>query len=69
MPEGFAVVSPAGGDSPIMTWTRGGLTSMTGNDVKSGTIISRYDLEVAVDVAKGKEWQIGIINDTALGGL
>jgi len=69
MPEGFAIVAPAGGDSPIMTWVRGGLTSMTGNDVKSGKIISRYDLECAVDVAKGKEWQIGIINDTALGGL
>lgn len=69
MPEGLGIVAPAGGDSPIMTWTRGGLTSMTGNDVKSGKVISRYDLEVAADVAKGKEWQIGVLYDTNLGGL
>lgn len=68
-PDGLGIVAPAGGESPIMTWVQGGLTSMTGNDVKSGTVISRYDLSVAADVAKGKEWQIGVIYDTTLGGL
>lgn len=69
IPEGLGLVTPAGGDSPIMTWTRGGLTSMTGNAVHNGTVIARYDLEVAADVAKGKEWQLGVLYDTQLGGL
>ena len=68
-PEGLGFVVPTGVESPIKTWIRGGLTSMTGEDVKSGKIISRYDLEVAVDVAKGQEDKIGTLYDTNLGGL
>lgn len=69
LPAGLGFVIPAGINSPIATWTRGGLTSLTANDVKSGKIVSRYDLEVAVDVAKGQEYKIGTIYDTKLGGL
>ena len=69
LPVGLAFVIPTGQNSPIATWTRGGLTSLTANDVKSGKIVSRYDLEVAVDVAKGQEYKIGTIYDTQLGGL
>lgn len=69
LPAGLAFVIPTGAESPIATWTRGGLTSFTGNDVKTGKIISRFDLEVAVDVAKTKEHQIGVIYDTNVGGL
>lgn len=69
LPVGLGFVVPTGTNSPIATWTRGGLTSMTGNDVKSGKIVSRYDLEIAVDVAKGQEYKIGTIYDTNLGGL
>ena len=58
----FAV--PTGINSPIQLWTRGGLTSMTGTDVTTGKLLTRYDLEVAADVAKGEEYKIGII-DTA----
>lgn len=66
LPRGIAFVLPAGGDSPIATWTRGGLTSMTGNDVKTGKIVTRFDIEVAADVAKDQEYKIGILHDTNL---
>lgn len=69
LPVGLGFVIPTGMDSPIATWTRGGLTSFTGNDVKSGHIVSRYDLEIAVDVARHQEYKIGVIYDTQLGGL
>ena len=68
-PEGLAIVVPTGVESPIKTWIRGGLTSMTGEDVKSGKLISRYDMEIAADVAKGKEHKIGTILDTNLSVL
>lgn len=69
LPAGLAFVIPAGIQSPIATWTRGGLTSFTGNDVKTGKVETRFDLEVAVDVAKGQEYKIGTIYDTNVGGL
>lgn len=62
-----AFVVPAGVNSPIATWTRGGLTSLTGNDIKTGEVLTRFDLEVACDVAKGQEHKIGILRDTNLG--
>jgi hypothetical protein len=48
---------------------RGGLTSMTGEDVKTGMYITRFDTEVAADVVKGKEHQIGVLMDTNLSTL
>lgn len=67
MPTGIGFVVPAGTQSPIATWTCGGLTSMTGNDVKTGKILTRFDLKVAADVAKGQEYKIGVLADTNLG--
>ena len=55
---------PAGVNSPIQSFTRGGLTSFTGNDVASGRILSRFDLEIAADVAQGQEYKIGIMKDS-----
>lgn len=69
LPAGLGFVLPAGGQSPIATWTRGGLTSFTGNNVSTGKIMTRFDIEVAADVAKGQEYKIGVIYDKALGGL
>lgn len=66
LPEGLLFVLPTGADSPIMTWNRGGLTSMTGNDVATGHVMTRFDMEIAADVAKGREFQIGLLNDTNL---
>lgn len=67
LPAGLAFVVPAGVKSPIATWTRGGLTSLTGNNVKNGKIETRFDLEVACDVAKGQEHRIGCFKDTNIG--
>lgn len=69
LPAGLAFVLPAGGNSPIATYTRGGLTSLTGNDIKTGKIISRFDIEVGCDVAKGQEYKIGLIEDTSISNL
>lgn len=69
LPAGLGFVIPQGVNSPIATWTRGGLTSFTGNNVKNGKIETRFDLEVAVDVAKTQEWKIGTVYDSTIGGL
>ena len=69
LPAGLGFVIPAGAQSPIATYTRGGLTSMTGNDVKSGKIVTRFDIEVGCDIAKGHEYKIGTLFDTNIGGL
>ena len=69
LPAGLAFVLPAGTNSPIATYTRGGLTSFTGNDVKTGKILTRFDLEIGCDVAKTQEYKIGTLYDTAIGGL
>ena len=69
LPAGLAFVVPAGAQAPIATWTRGGLTSFTGNNVHTGKIETRFDLEVAADVAKGQEHKLGVIYDENVGGL
>ena len=69
LPSGLGFIIPTGVQSPIATWTRGGLTSFTGNDVKTGKVCTRFDLEVACDVAKGQEHKIGTIYDSTIGGL
>lgn len=69
LPRGLGFLLPNGTQSPVATWTRGGITTMTGNDVKTGQVITRFDLEMAVDVARGHEYKIGMIIDTNLGGL
>lgn len=69
LPAGLGFVIPTGAKSPIATYSRGGLTSFTGNDVKTGKVLTRFDIEVGCDVAKGREHQIGVIYDTNVGGL
>lgn len=69
MPAGLGFVVPAGVKSPIATWTRGGLTSMTGNDVKTGQVISRFDICVGCDIARGHEHEIALIHDANLDDL
>lgn len=64
IPEGLLFVLPNGNRSPIATFTRGGLTSFTGNDVSTGRNLTRFDLIVAADIAKGHEFEIGMMNDT-----
>lgn len=69
LPAGIGFIIPTGINSPIATWTRGGLTSLTGNDIQTGQVMTRFDLEFAVDVAKGQEYAIGLIRDTNLSPL
>lgn len=45
--KGVALVLPTGVDSPIKSWTRGGLTTFSGNDVTTGNVLTRFDLEFA----------------------
>lgn len=66
LPSGLGFVIPAGTSSPIYTITRGGLTSMSGNDVTSGNLITRFDMEVGSLVAPGREYEVGVIADKKL---
>lgn len=69
LPAGVGYVIPSGGKSPVFTVTRGGLTSFSGNDVTTGQIITRYDLEVGAIVVPGREYEIGMIHDKNLDDL
>ena len=69
LPAGLGFVLPAGSTSPIYTVTRGGLTSFSGNDVTTGNIMSRFDLEVGCLVVKDREYEIAMIHDTNLDDL
>ena len=50
-----------GANSPFHIFRRGGLTSMSGNDVETGVIKTRFDIEVGADVTKGREFEIGLL--------
>ena len=69
LPAGLGFVVPAGAQSPIATYTRGGLTSFTGNNVKNGRVETRFDLNVGCDIAKGQEYKVGMFYDSNVGGL
>lgn len=69
LPAGLGYVIPAGGQSPIYTVTRGGLTSFTGTDVTTGQIMPRFDLSVGALVAPNREYEIGLIHDKNLDSL
>lgn len=68
-PQGLGFCTPANGETPVKSWVRGELTSFSGNNVKNGAIETRFDLEVATDVARGHEYEIGVVYDKSLGGL
>lgn len=67
LPTGVGYVIPSGAQSPIYTVTRGGLTSFSGNDVTTGQMLTRFDLEVGALIVPGREYTIGLIGDTNLG--
>ena len=69
LPAGLGFVIPTGTASPIYTITRGGLTSFSGNDVTTGTLLSRFDMEVGALVAPGQEYKVALIHDTNLDDL
>ena len=69
LPAGLGYVIPSGGQSPIYTVTRGGLTSFSGTDVTTGQMLSRFDLEVGALVAPGREYCVGLLHDKNLDEL
>ena len=69
LPAGLGFVLPQGGQSPVYTVTRGGLTSLSGTDVTTGQQISRFDLEVGAVVAPGQEYKLAMLHDSNLDTL
>ena len=70
LPAGLAFVAPtapADGVAAIQLFSIGGLTSLSGNDVTTGELMTRFDLSVAAGVAQTDA--IGIIHDTNLDTL
>lgn len=68
MPEGTAFVIPQGTtpSTAVQIFSIGGLTSFTGNDATTGEIMTRMDLSIAADVVRGREYEIGVIQDSNL---
>jgi hypothetical protein len=50
-----------GTNSPFHIFRRGGINTMTGNDIETGMVKTRFDIEIGADVTKGREFEIGII--------
>ena len=69
IPAGLGFVIPAGERSPIHTITRGGLTSFSGNDVTTGQLMTRLDLEVGCLLEPGHEYMVGVLSDKKLGSF
>lgn len=70
LPAGLAFVTPAApaqGVAPIQIFSVGGLTSLSGNDVTTGELLTRFDMRIACGVANTDA--IGIIHDTQLDSL
>lgn len=63
-PSGLLLVLPQGAQSPVKSVVRGNLTSLTGTDVINGELISRFDIEIGTEVAHGREFMMGAINDS-----
>lgn len=51
----------SGATSPFNIFRRGGISTMTGNDVKTGTVMTRFDIEIGADLTKGREYEIGLL--------
>ena len=68
-PAGLGLVVPTGTQSGVYTFKRGDVTSFTGNDVSTGTIMTRFDIEAGATVAKGREFTVGVIHDKNLDDL
>lgn len=51
----------AGNKSPLNIFRRGGITTMQGTDIETGTVKTRFDMEIGADVTKGREFEIGMM--------
>ncbi len=64
MPQGLLFFLPQGKVSPLQSFVRGGMTSMTGDDIVTRQHMTRFDMEFGAGIADGMEDQIGLISDT-----
>lgn len=64
MPQGLLFFLPRGAVSPLQTFLRGGMTTMTGDDIVTRQHLTRFDMEFGAGVAEGMEDWIGLISDT-----
>ena len=64
MPQGLLFFLPQSAISPLQSFQRGGLTTMTGDDVVTRQRMTRFDLELGAGIAEGMEDWIGLISDT-----
>lgn len=64
MPQGLLFFIPRGAVSPLQVFLRGGMTTMTGDDIATRQHMTRFDMEFGAGVAEGMEDQIGLISDT-----
>lgn len=51
----------SGNKSPLHIFRRGGITTMQGTDIETGTVKTRFDMEIGADVTKGREFEIGMM--------
>ena len=56
---------PAGKTSPVHIFQRGDLTTLTGNDVNTGDVVTRLDLEIGAGIVQGREYEIGLMTKSA----
>lgn len=64
LPEGMLFLIPTGQISPLQIFKRGGITTMTGDDIVTRQRLTRFDMEIGAGVAEGLEHQIGLLVDT-----
>lgn len=64
MPEGLLFLIPQGKIAPLQIFRRGGVTTMTGDDIVTRQHLTRFDMEIGAGVAEGLEHEIGLISDT-----
>lgn len=64
MPQGLLFFLPRGALSPLQVFLRGGMTTMTGDDIATRQHLTRFDMEFGAGVAEGMEDWIGLISDT-----
>lgn len=64
MPQGLLFFLPRGAVSPLQVFLRGGMTTMTGDDIVTRQHLTRFDMEFGAGIAEGMEDWIGLVSDT-----
>ncbi len=63
MPQGLLFFIPKGTIAPLQIFRRGGMTTMTGDDIVTRQHLTRFDMEIGAGVAEGLEDWIGLVSD------